>query len=308
MAKNDTTGKKDWKEVSQTFINHHKEVYVVTFESGGVEVDSLGTTSEHPFWVEGVGWLPASDLKAGDQVVTATGIDLVVKRVIATGTFKTTYNFEVKDYHTYFVGEAGVWVHNSCENVESINDAKYAQSRLNHNTQVGEVHRKRKSQIHGAHNEESFKESIEMLGGEIIGPGTTNSQYPGLTEYSYKLPVKDSSGNVVQGEFKKVEKKTVYSAPLNDGLFLAVLMDLYSRRIVGWAIDKRMTTSLICEAINRAVALRQPPKGLVFHNDRGSQYTSNRFGEYWKVIAFEPQQVMLAPAGIMPLLNDFLAA
>ena len=114
MAKNDITGKKDWKEVSQTFINHNKEVYVVTFEIGGVEVESLGTTSEHPFWVEGVGWPPASDLKAGDQVVTATGIDLVVKRVIATGTFKTTYNFEVKDYHTYFVGEAGVWVHNVC--------------------------------------------------------------------------------------------------------------------------------------------------------------------------------------------------
>jgi len=53
-------------------------------------------------------------------------------------------------------------------------------------------------------------------------------------------------------------------------MYLAVVMDLYSRRIVGWAIDKRMTTSLICEAIDRAVAIRQPSKGLVFHSDRGS--------------------------------------
>lgn len=65
-------------------------------------------------------------------------------------------------------------------------------------------------------------------------------------------------------------------------MYLAVVMDLYSRRIVGWAIDKRMTTSLICEAINRAVAIRQPPKGLVFHSDRGSQYTSKRFGKLLK--------------------------
>lgn len=61
-------------------------------------------------------------------------------------------------------------------------------------------------------------------------------------------------------------------------LYLAVVMDLYSRRIVGWAIDKRMTTSLISEAISRAIAIRGVHKGLVFHSDRGSQYTSKRFG------------------------------
>ena len=62
-------------------------------------------------------------------------------------------------------------------------------------------------------------------------------------------------------------------------MYLAIVMDLYSRRIVGWAIDKRMTTTLISEAINRAVAIRQSPKGLVFHSDRGSQYTSKRFAK-----------------------------
>jgi putative transposase len=57
-------------------------------------------------------------------------------------------------------------------------------------------------------------------------------------------------------------------------MYLAIVMDLYSRRIVGWAIDKRMTTSLISRALIKAYNLRQPPKGLVFHSDRGSQYTS----------------------------------
>lgn len=60
-------------------------------------------------------------------------------------------------------------------------------------------------------------------------------------------------------------------------MYLAIVMDLFSRRIVGWSIDKRMTTGLICKAMIKALNLRQPPKGLVFHSDRGSQYTSKRF-------------------------------
>ena len=60
-------------------------------------------------------------------------------------------------------------------------------------------------------------------------------------------------------------------------MYLAIVMDLYSRRIVGWHIDKRMTTDLVSQAMMKAYNLRQPPKGLVFHSDRGSQYTSKRY-------------------------------
>ena len=60
-------------------------------------------------------------------------------------------------------------------------------------------------------------------------------------------------------------------------IYLAVVMDLYSRRIVGWHIDKRMTTDLVMKAMIKAYNLRKPPKGLIFHSDRGSQYTSKRY-------------------------------
>lgn len=60
-------------------------------------------------------------------------------------------------------------------------------------------------------------------------------------------------------------------------MYLAIVMDLHSRRIVGWHIDKRMTTDLVMKALIKAYNLRRPPKGLVFHSDRGSQYTSKRF-------------------------------
>ena len=60
-------------------------------------------------------------------------------------------------------------------------------------------------------------------------------------------------------------------------MYLVVVMDLYSRRIVGWHVDKRMTTDLVSKALMKAYNLRQPPKGLVFHSDRGSQYTSKQY-------------------------------
>ncbi|WP_193343318.1 IS3 family transposase [Pseudoalteromonas luteoviolacea] len=60
-------------------------------------------------------------------------------------------------------------------------------------------------------------------------------------------------------------------------MYLAIVMDLYSRRIVGWHIDKRMTTDLVSKAMMKAYNVRQPLKGLVFHSDRGSQYTSKHY-------------------------------
>ena len=57
-------------------------------------------------------------------------------------------------------------------------------------------------------------------------------------------------------------------------VYLAVLIDLHSRRVVGWAVRDHMRTSLVQEALQRAVALRNPPPGLVHHTDRGSQYAS----------------------------------
>jgi len=60
-------------------------------------------------------------------------------------------------------------------------------------------------------------------------------------------------------------------------LYLAIVMDLYSRRIVGWHISKRMTRSLVDNVLMKAHNLRKPPKGVVFHSDRGSQYTSKGF-------------------------------
>ena len=66
----------------------------------------------------------------------------------------------------------------------------------------------------------------------------------------------------------------------NEGwLYLAVVIDLYSRRVIGWAVSNRMKRDLAIRALDMAVALRQPPKGCIHHTDRGSQYCS---GDYQK--------------------------
>jgi transposase InsO family protein len=65
-------------------------------------------------------------------------------------------------------------------------------------------------------------------------------------------------------------------------LYLAVLLDLFSRRVVGWAIRETLETSLVSDALERALRSRRPPPGLVHHSDRGCQYASHGYRERLK--------------------------
>ena len=60
-------------------------------------------------------------------------------------------------------------------------------------------------------------------------------------------------------------------------LYLAIVLDLFSRRIVGWQLSDRMKRGLAIEALQRAINLRQPAPGLIHHSDRGSQYCSDDY-------------------------------
>jgi transposase InsO family protein len=60
-------------------------------------------------------------------------------------------------------------------------------------------------------------------------------------------------------------------------LYLAVVLDLHSRRVIGWSVNNRMKKDLAIRALDMAVALRQPPKGCIHHSDRGSQYCSHEY-------------------------------
>ena len=60
-------------------------------------------------------------------------------------------------------------------------------------------------------------------------------------------------------------------------LYLAVVLDLYSRKVVGWSMSKSMSRHLVIDSFNMAWVNRGEPEGLIYHSDRGSQYASNDF-------------------------------
>ncbi len=63
---------------------------------------------------------------------------------------------------------------------------------------------------------------------------------------------------------------------------LAVILDLFSRRIVGWSMSERIDQQLVVDCLQMALAHRQPPDGLIHHSDRGSQYASH---DYQRLLA-----------------------
>ena len=91
--------------------------------------------------------------------------------------------------------------------------------------------------------------------------------------------------NLLDQDFSAIGPNQIWAGDIsyiwtNEGwLYLAVVIDLYSRRVIGWAVSNRMKRDLAIRALDMAVALRQPPKGCIHHTDRGSQYCS---GDYQK--------------------------
>ncbi len=89
-----------------------------------------------------------------------------------------------------------------------------------------------------------------------------------------------TAANIIKQDFTAINPNTkwvtdityVYTA--EGWLYLAAIMDLYSRRIVGWAMDKQMTTELVLRALDMAIHQRKPVGPVIHHSDRGTQYAS----------------------------------
>ena len=69
-------------------------------------------------------------------------------------------------------------------------------------------------------------------------------------------------------------------------MYLAVVIDLYSRKVVGWSMGSRMKAQLVCDALMMAIWLRRPNAGLVVHSDRGTQYASKAYRRLLKARGF----------------------
>lgn len=105
-------------------------------------------------------------------------------------------------------------------------------------------------------------------------------RYRSTTDSVHALPVAE---NLLNRTFEVPVANRVWVSdltyiPTAEGwLYLCTVLDLHSRRVVGWSMSPRMTTQLVVQALLMAVLLRRPPQGLIFHSDRGSQYCSHVF-------------------------------
>ena len=110
-ASDPETGETELKPVVQTFRNETIELVHVT-----VNGEEIICTKEHPFYSPVKGWTAACLLRAGDILVLVNGEYVVVEQVQheLLESPVATYNFEVQDFHTYYVGESAVLVHNLC--------------------------------------------------------------------------------------------------------------------------------------------------------------------------------------------------
>ena len=122
-SSNPETGEAGWRRVEETFINDESTVWELTFADENKQATKLHrVTGAHPYWVVSpandnhVGaWVTVNALKPDMQVQTKSGNTLTVLSVHDTGVIKRTYNFEVEDFHTYYVGDDEVLVHNACK-------------------------------------------------------------------------------------------------------------------------------------------------------------------------------------------------
>lgn len=71
-------------------------------------------------------------------------------------------------------------------------------------------------------------------------------------------------------------------------LYLAAILDLHTRGVIGWALESRMTKELVAKAFVQAIMNRKPPRGVIHHSDRGSQYASDDYRRLMKLYGFVP--------------------
>ncbi len=108
---------------------------------------------------------------------------------------------------------------------------------------------------------------------------TTDSshRYPVAPNHLARCFSTQQVGGVIGGVNRVWAGDITYLATSQGWLYLAVLLDLHSRRVVGWAMENTLEQDLTRQALERALALRQPSAGLLHHSDRGSQYAATDY-------------------------------
>ncbi len=118
LSRSEVTGEMAYKRVTRVFHHGSDWLYQLSCEYGPEvepwlsEHSVIRATADHPFWVEGRGWVLVKDLEPGNVFVTVDGMRAALVELDANVFTNDVFNIEVEDFHTYFVHWSGVWVHN----------------------------------------------------------------------------------------------------------------------------------------------------------------------------------------------------
>lgn len=126
------------------------------------------------------------------------------------------------------------------------------------------------------------RKRVARLRRELGLRARTPRRYRVTTDSNHSQP---PAPNLLQRRFEAPEPDQTwvgditYLSTTEGWLYLAFLMDTFSRRVVGWSVGQRVDEALTLSALQQALATRRPPRGLIHHTDRGSQYCSNAYRE-----------------------------
>ena len=119
----------------------------------------------------------------------------------------------------------------------------------------------------------------------------TKRRFKATTNSRHNYPVADNvlgKRDVVTGPDQVWAADITYVATAEGWLYLAAILDLFTRQVVGWAMDSRMTRQLVIDALQQACWRRKPASGVIHHSDRGCQYASHEYQNLLKQFGFTP--------------------
>ena len=122
LAKNELTGELAYKAVTELLRYDNRKFYQLELVAEDGAISQYTVTDDHPFWVKGIGWVESDELQQGMPVVDLQNEIHTVHYFSPIGKIGKAYNFEVADFHTYFVGEENIWVHNCPKSLDTSSD------------------------------------------------------------------------------------------------------------------------------------------------------------------------------------------
>ena len=171
------TGETELKEVLNVWVKETDEILHVSTSDG----ETIDTTTNHPFYVEEKGWVAAGDLEIGDILCTVDGnkIEVTDTELEKLAEPISVYNLEIVDFHTYFVGEYGVLVHNYAyddylplsnnpQKVPAIKGADKAKSRPLNATEKANLFDIIEQLIPASNGDASAKEFLKKMGDHAL--------------------------------------------------------------------------------------------------------------------------------------------